>query len=252
MKKYFLFANWKMHKTIKESLEYADCLKNFKDYAEEVKIGIFPPFTALESFAKSVRSLPVSVGAQNMYHEEKGAFTGEISPLMLNEIGVKYVLIGHSERRHIFNEDNSLINKKVLSAMGHGIMPVLCVGETLDERNENKTKEVIREQIVKGLNGVNTTDFVIAYEPVWAIGTGINATPEQAKEVHQFIKELLHEKFGDSSSEISILYGGSIKSDNFNSLASVEEIDGGLVGGASLDCKTFIELYKILMNKKLK
>ncbi|BAL80945.1 triose-phosphate isomerase [Caldisericum exile] len=252
MKKYFLFGNWKMHKTIKETLEYADCLKGYVEYNEKFEIGVFPPFTALESFAKTVRSMPITVGAQNMHYEEKGAFTGEISPLMLKEIGVKYVLIGHSERRHIFKEDNGLINKKVLSAINHELVPVLCIGETLEERKSNKTESVIKEQIEQGLNGVNSNNFIIAYEPVWAIGTGVNATPEQAREVHKFIRELLFHKFGESSNDISILYGGSIKVDNFGSLAEVENIDGGLVGGASLDCSTFIELYEILKSKKLK
>jgi triosephosphate isomerase len=253
MRKYYLFANWKMHKTVKEALEYANYLKGEVEFNENVEMGVFPPFTAIESFSKAISNSPVKVGAQNMHYEEKGAFTGEISPIMLNEFGVQYVLIGHSERRHIFKEDNEIINKKVLSAISHGLIPVLCVGETLEERQSNKTETVIREQLEKGLRGVSSTNFIIAYEPVWAIGTGVNATPEQANEVHKFIRNYLVELFSNPEfKNVSILYGGSIKVDNFDSLANVNDIDGGLVGGASLDAKTFTELYRILKNAKLK
>lgn len=252
MRTYYLFANWKMHKTVKEALDYANCIKDKINDTKNIEVAIFPPFTAIESFSKLVVNSSIKVGAQNMHYEEKGAFTGEISPIMLNEFGVKYVLIGHSERRHIFNEGNEFINKKVISAISHGLVPVLCVGETLEERMNNKTEEVIKEQLEKGLKDVTTKNFIIAYEPVWAIGTGVNATPEQAKQVHEFIRIFLAELFKDSSfKDISVLYGGSIKVDNFESLAKVEDIDGGLVGGASLDCDAFATLYKILAKSKL-
>ncbi len=250
MRKYYLFGNWKMNKTVKEAVEYAKCVKGKVD--SSVEFGVFPPFTAISALSEAVSGTNIFVGAQNMYYEEKGAFTGEISPIMLKELGVKYVLLGHSERRHIFNEDNTLINEKVLSALSHGLVPILCVGETLEERQTGKTEEVIKKQLEIGLKGVQTSNFIIAYEPVWAIGTGVNATVEQASAVHKFIRaelnELLHDEIGET---ISILYGGSIKESNFEELANNNEIDGGLVGGASLDCVSFLTLYNILKKVKL-
>jgi triosephosphate isomerase len=250
MRKYYLFGNWKMNKTIKDAVEYANCVKGKVDGS--VEFGIFPPFTAINAFAEAVSGANISVGAQNMYFEEKGAFTGEVSPIMLKELGVKYVLIGHSERRHIFNEDNDLINKKVLSALSHGLVPVLCVGETSEERQNGKTEQIVKEQLEIGLKGVTTTEVIIAYEPVWAIGTGVNATVEQASAVHKFIRAELNKLFGNEAGEtVSILYGGSIKESNFEELASNNEIDGGLVGGASLECDSFLTLYNILKKVKL-
>jgi len=252
MEKFYLFGNWKMHKSIEESVSYAHCIKNeIKD--EAVIVGIFPPFTAIDRVSQILEGSNISVGAQNMHFEEQGAFTGEISPLMLKELGVKYVLIGHSERRHIFGECDEIINKKMISALLHGITPILCVGETLKEREEEKTEIVIKEQLERDLRDVKNKNFIIAYEPVWAIGTGKNATPSQAGEVHRFVRKELVRIFGDESLiDTPILYGGSIKVDNFSELSQEKEIDGGLVGGASLDCFTFLKLYEILRSQKMK
>ncbi|MDQ7056337.1 MAG: triose-phosphate isomerase [Persephonella sp.] len=252
---YLVAANWKMNKTVGETLEYLDLfIPSVKDLTK-VEIMIAPPFTALSSAsirldaAKKEGEYNVKLGAQNMYYEEKGAFTGEISPLMLNELEVDYVIIGHSERRHRFGEKDSLINKKVISAIEHGIRPVLCVGETLEEREQSKTLSVVERQIRNGLAGVER-DMVyidIAYEPVWAIGTGINATPEQAQEVHRFIRSLINEISKGNDSKTRILYGGSVNEKNARELIKEKNIDGFLVGTASLDPERFYRIITEVM-----
>ncbi|WP_457635415.1 triose-phosphate isomerase [Persephonella sp.] len=248
---YLVAANWKMNKTVGDTLEYLDLfLPSVKDLMK-IEIMIAPSFTALSSAsirldaAKKEGEYNVKLGAQNMHYLEKGAFTGEISPLMLTELNVDYVILGHSERRHIFGEKDDLINKKVISAVEHGIRPILCVGETIEEREQGKTLSVVERQIRNGLAGVEK-DIVyidIAYEPVWAIGTGVNATPQQAQEVHRFIRSLINEISKGNDQKTRILYGGSVNEKNARDLIKEPNIDGFLVGTASLDPEKF---YKII------
>ncbi len=248
---YLIAANWKMHKTVGETLEYLEVfLPSVKDLTN-VEIMIAPPFTALSSASIKLDSVKkegeynVKLGAQNMFYAEKGAFTGEISPVMLNELNVDYVILGHSERRHIFGEKDELINKKVVAAVESGLRPILCVGETLEEREQGKTLSVVERQIRKGLAGVEKDmEFIdIAYEPVWAIGTGVNATPEQAQEVHMFIRSLINEISKGRDEKTRILYGGSVNEKNARELIKEPNVDGFLVGSASLDPERF---YKII------
>ncbi|WP_029521425.1 triose-phosphate isomerase [Persephonella sp. IF05-L8] len=248
---YLVAANWKMNKTVGETLEYLEVfLPSVKDLIH-IDIMIAPPFTALSSAsikldaARKEGEYNVKLGAQNMYYVDKGAFTGEISPLMLTELDVEYVILGHSERRHIFGEKDDLINKKVIAALEHGLRPILCVGETIEEREQGKTLSVVERQIRNGLAGVEM-DMVyidIAYEPVWAIGTGVNATPEQAEEVHRFIRSLINEISKGNDHKTRILYGGSVNEKNARDLIKEPNINGFLVGTASLDPERF---YKII------
>lgn len=246
MRKVILAGNWKMHKTVKESIDFLNCVEG--EVKREPLMILFPPFTSLYEVGKHIgNNAFIRFGAQNMHFEKRGAYTGEICAEMIIETGAKYVLIGHSERRHIFNENDSFINKKVLSALDSGLIPVLCVGETLNERQALKTDEVIRHQLFEGLKNVKDTEFIVAYEPVWAIGTGINATPVQASEVHKLIRDYLDEIFMNGKGErTTILYGGSVKVENIEELSKEAEIDGVLVGGASLDCTSFVEIWRIL------
>ena len=248
MRKYLIAGNWKMHKTVEEARKFFEVfLKKLEEKAVDREIMIAPPFTCMFACAEAVKGSIVKLGAQNACWEPKGAFTGEISPEMLKEFGVKYVIIGHSERRHIFGETDELINKRVKGVFSAGLVPVLCVGETLEEREAGKTFDVVKNQLeegLKGLSGVNGENLVIAYEPVWAIGTGKTATPLQAQEVHQFIRERLKDLFGEKvSQQIRILYGGSVKPENAGSILEQPDIDGVLVGGASLDPEKFYEIY---------
>ena len=246
MRRFLIAGNWKMHKTVQEAVELVRELKELVSDVKDRDILVCPPFTALYAVSRELEGSNIALGAQNMFYEEKGAFTGEISPLMVKDVGCSYVILGHSERRHIFSETDELINKKVLSAVNHGLIPILCVGETLQEREEDKTKEVIERQVKEGLKGLNeTSEFVIAYEPVWAIGTGKTATPELAEEVHSFIREILAEMFGkEKADSIRILYGGSVKPENAAGLMSQPNIDGSLVGGASLKAESFAKIVK--------
>ncbi len=215
----------------------------------EFEIVLCPPFTSLSDVKELLSTTNLKLGAQNCHYEQSGAFTGEISPVMLKELGVEYVIIGHSERRHIFGETDDLINKKVKAVLNNGMKPILCVGETKEEREKGLTFCVVESQLRQGLYGVAKSEIrnvVIAYEPVWAIGTGIVAKPWQAQEVQGFIRDLLAKLYDEEvAASISILYGGSIKPDNFLSLMLQKDVDGGLVGGASLD-KQFAELAKIV------
>ena len=246
MRRLLIAGNWKMHKTVQEAVELVRELKELVSDVKDRDILVCPPFTALYAVSRELEGSNIALGAQNMFYEEKGAFTGEISPLMVKDVGCSYVILGHSERRHIFGETDELINKKVLSAVNHGLIPILCVGETLQEREEGKTKDVIERQVKEGLKGLNeTSEFVIAYEPVWAIGTGKTATPELAEKVHSFIREILAEMFGkEKADSIRILYGGSVKPENAAGLMSQPNIDGSLVGGASLKAESFAKIVK--------
>jgi triosephosphate isomerase len=242
MKQVIIAGNWKMNKTVKETVEFIKKVKKEK-LPKNVKIILCPPFTALSEAAKSLKGSNISLASQTLYYEEKGAFTGEISPLMLQETGCKYAIIGHSERRHIFGESDELINKKLLSAINHKLTPIFCIGETKEERQDGKTELILKNQISKGLNKVDVSKIIIAYEPVWAIGTGINATPKQAEESHLFIRSLIKQKYGENiSKNLKLLYGGSVTPENAKSLLSQKNIDGLLVGGASLDLKKFLRI----------
>ncbi len=251
MRRIIIAGNWKMNKTIEESVSFGLCIK--KMFYGKPEVILFPPFTAIKALSDALYDSDVGVGAQNMHFESTGAFTGEISPVMVKNAGANYVLIGHSERRHIFGEDDELINKKMIAAAGSELTPILCVGETLYERQNNLTEEVIERQIKVGLSEINySKNVIIAYEPVWAIGTGANATPEQASKVHQFIREIISSMYGvGSGDEITVLYGGSVKPENIEELAKMEDIDGGLVGGASLRCDTFVLMWKKLKSVKI-
>lgn len=253
--KYIIAGNWKMHKTVEESLDFVKTLDNKiagnPEYAQDnrVEIVVFPPFTSIHAL-KGI-SARIKTGSQNIFYEEKGAFTGEISPLMLQNL-VTYTLIGHSERRHVFGETDSNLNKKVKTAFKYGFTPMLCIGETLTEREEGNTFTKVKEQIDLDLAGISREEInkmAIAYEPVWAIGTGRNATPEQAQEVHAYIRNLLKERT-DSFRDIPLLYGGSVKPENSLDLLSQKDINGVLIGGASLQVDPFFAIicssYKLV------
>jgi len=236
MRKKLAAGNWKMNLTPSEAKDFAAKLAPKTKGDSDVVLCV--PFVSISDVVKAVEGSGVSVGAQNMHFEEKGAFTGEISASQLVGAGAKYVIIGHSERRQYFMETDEIVNKKLVKALEHGLIPIVCVGETLKEREDGITIELVRMQLKRGLLGLSKEDAaktVIAYEPVWAIGTGKTATSEQAEEVCAAIRELLEELYGkDTSEQIRILYGGSVTADNAKELFSQENIDGGLVGGASL------------------
>lgn len=249
MRKKLIAGNWKMYKTPQESIDFVEGLKNNVKNYEDRDILVCPPFTSLYPVSKIIKNSIIKLGAQNVYFEDEGAFTGEVSPRMLKEIGTEYVICGHSERRNIFMETDEVVNKKVKKTITSGMKAILCVGEKLKEREDGKTFDIVKTQIEKGTEGLDTTEhLVIAYEPVWAIGTGKNATPQQAEEVHSFIRELIGKLFGSSSAEeILIIYGGSVKPENIDSLMAQQDIDGVLVGGASLQLNSFLRIidYKI-------
>lgn len=248
MRKPIIAGNWKMFKTISEAIELANGLKRALFDIEGVDIIICPPFTALADIAEVIYDSNIQLGAQDMYWDEKGAYTGEISGLMLKDIGVKFIIIGHSERRQLFGEDNKSVNRKVITALKIGLKPIVCVGENLEERQKNKTLAVVKDHIEKGLESLGKEDIlntVIAYEPVWAIGTGKTATPEQAQEVQRFIRSMLSKMYNeDVASRVRIQYGGSVRVDNIKELMQQEDIDGALVGGASLEINSFAEIVK--------
>jgi len=243
-RKPFIAGNWKMHKTVAEAVALAVELKELLRNTDDVDILLCPPFTALHAVGAELRGTNILLGAQNMFYEDSGPFTGEISPLMLKDLNCSHVILGHSERRRYFCETDELINRKVLSAISHRITPILCVGEQLEERENHREKAVVERQLRSALKGVPLdTEFLIAYEPVWAIGTGRTATPEVAQEMHSFIREVLEELFSPGKADsVRILYGGSVKPENAKSLLSMEDVDGLLVGGASLVAKSFAEI----------
>jgi len=244
MRKSLIAGNWKMYKTPKESVEFVKGLKGaIKTYSDR-DILVCPPFTSLIPVFDELKGTSIKLGAQNVFFEDEGAFTGEISPKMLKEIGVEYVICGHSERRNIFGETDEIINKKVKKTVSAGMTAILCVGEKLEEREKGETFNVIKRQVERCLDGIKETEgIVIAYEPVWAIGTGKNATPEQAEEVHSFIRGIIERHYGKNSAEdIIILYGGSVKPENIDSLMAQKNIDGALVGGASLKLDSFLRI----------
>lgn len=243
MRKPVIAANWKMFKTMAETKDFLSAFKPLVQDADDVEIVIAPPFTSLTTAADSVKGTSIKISAQNIYFEKEGAFTGEISAGMLVDCGCTHVIVGHSERRQIFGESDELVNKKIKTALGAGLSVIFCIGETLEERELGKTFDVIREEVEKGLESVDMDRITIAYEPVWAIGTGKNATPQQAQEVHAFIRELLEKRFGNDDNT-RILYGGSVKPANIATLMGEHDIDGALVGGASLDPVSFSQIVK--------
>ncbi|NLF97662.1 MAG: triose-phosphate isomerase [Candidatus Riflebacteria bacterium] len=241
-------ANWKMHKTSQEARTFmAELLPKIADL-KEVDVLVCPPYTLISTVDQSREGSKVLLGAQNMHHESKGAFTGEVAPQMLKDLNCEFVIIGHSERRWIFGETDETINKKVHAAFANGLIPVLCVGEKLDEREKNLTDQVILNQMEKNLAGISedfVSGMVIAYEPVWAIGTGKNATTKDAKDAIALIREFVHSKFGQEvADKIRILYGGSVKPENIKTYMEQDGIDGALVGGASLEADSFAKLTR--------
>jgi triosephosphate isomerase (TIM) len=240
--KYFIAANWKMNKTIAETRDFIrDFVPAVKDVSD-VDIIIAPPFTALSAAGEALKNTNVRISSQDMFWEEKGAYTGEVAPGMLLDAGCSHVIIGHSERRQYFHEDDSIVNKKVRAAKKAGLGIIFCCGESLEEREAGKTFDVIRREVEKGLEGVDMENLVVAYEPIWAIGTGKTASNEQAQEVHAFIRGILKNIYGSAADEIRILYGGSVTPDNVDALMACKDVNGALVGGASLKPESFAKI----------
>ena len=245
MRKTIIAGNWKMYKTIVEAIELANGLKRefFKLDFAAVDVVLCPAFTALSEVAEVLAETGIGLGAQDVYWQDEGAFTGEVSPVMLKDAGAQFVIIGHSERRQFFSESNETVNNKIKAALKAGLTPIVCVGENLQEREAGKTFKVIEDHINNGLVGISGSDMlnlVVAYEPVWAIGTGKTATPEQAQEVHKFIRDLLKKNYGSEVADsVRIQYGGSVKPENITELMSKPDVDGALVGGASLKVDSF-------------
>ena len=262
MRKPIIAGNWKMYNSLAEArLLTAGIVEKLKDVQDacpengkqslavkRVEVVLCPPFTALAAVSEIVKNTGIELGAQNCHYQEKGAFTGEVSPKFLLDFGCKYVIIGHSERRQYFGEDDALVNRKLKAVMGFGLCPIFCIGETLDQRNQKLTFDVLKDQVQKGLEGIELNDplkMVLAYEPVWAIGTGVTATKEQAQEVHKHLRELLSQIWGrETADRVRIQYGGSVKPENIAELMDQPDIDGALVGGASLDPESFSRIIK--------
>ncbi len=249
MRKKVIAGNWKMNNDLSESqnliTKLTSGLSNLKINCDVI---ICPPYTSLSEANSLIKNTVVKLGAQNVYHEDNGAYTGEVSPQMLKSVGCEYVIIGHSERRTIFKESNETINKKIKKALEQGLNVIFCIGETLDEREKNITNDVIKKQVIEGLQEIDEksiANMIVAYEPVWAIGTGKTATPQQAQDVHNFIRKLIADKYSTSvANDLTIQYGGSVKPDNAKELLSQPDIDGALVGGACLKADSFIDIIK--------
>lgn len=244
----FIAGNWKMHKTIPEAVELAQEIKEKSRPLDSGTLVLIPPFPALYPVYQVLKKTPLKLGAQNVFWEKEGAYTGEVSPAMLQAAGCQYVIIGHSERRQYFRETDAKINKKIKAVLQTKLNPIFCLGETLEERQAGQTLEIIRRQLEKGLAGLQSEEIrriIIAYEPVWAIGTGLTATPAQAQEVHAFIRDFIAQNYGNSTADyVIILYGGSVKPNNAFSLMKEKDIDGALVGGASLKADSFLEITR--------
>jgi triosephosphate isomerase len=248
MRKRIIAGNWKMHKTLPEAVSFVEEVKRLVPPAERVDSVICAPFLFLDRLVQNVQGSDLKIGAQNMHFEDKGAFTGEISPVALKDIGVTYVIIGHSERREMFAETDETVNKKVLAAFKHGLIPIVCCGETLEQRESGKTNDIVGVQVKKALAGLTVEQakqVVIAYEPIWAIGTGKSSTAEDANEVCGHIRSILADIFSEEVAQaVRIQYGGSVKPENIREFLAQEHIDGALVGGASLDPKSFLQLVE--------
>ena len=252
IKKPIVAANWKMYKTPQEGVSFVGEICNLLLDKEKPTIIFCPSFTSLFHINENLSDSGIELGSQNVYFEPEGAFTGETSVRMLKDCGVRYVIIGHSERRHIFNENNTLLNKKLHAVLDNGLIPIFCIGETLNDRNTGYTKTKLKVQLTKGLDGIKDQlmdRIVIAYEPVWAIGSGVNAKPKQVEDTHLQIRELLAELFADEVvKQIPILYGGSVKPENAKKLIEVEGIDGFLIGGSSLKLELLYKIIEIVNN----
>jgi len=242
----FIAANWKMYKTVLETVAFVKELRKLAKDLYDVEIVIAPPFTALRPAADAAHASNIGIAGQNLHWEREGAFTGEVSAPMLKEAGAEYVIIGHSERRRLFGETDETVNRKLIAAVQAQLTPIVCIGETLQERDANETLAVLDRQIKRGLDGLTADQIgglVVAYEPVWAIGTGRNATPDQAREAHAHIRGRIRQWFGGVAADhCHVIYGGSVKPDNIRELSSLEDVDGALVGGASLDLRSFLEI----------
>ena len=242
----FIAANWKMYKTVHEAVVFIkECRSIVKDI-DDVEIVVAPPFTALHACAEAARNSPIGIAAQDVYWEREGAFTGEISAGMVKEAGGDYAIIGHSERRRLFGETDESVNRKLVATLAVQLTPIVCIGETLEEREAGQTLDVLDRQIKAGLDGLTGDQvgtLVLAYEPVWAIGTGRNATPQQAGEAHAHIRSRLRQWFGGGAGDhCHVIYGGSVKPDNIYELIALPDVDGALVGGASLDVRAFADI----------
>lgn len=249
MRKTVIAGNWKMNNDLKESekliVELKNLLQNEKPNCDVI---VCPPFTSLSEASKLVKGTVIKLGAQNMHFEDNGAFTGEVSASMLRSAGCEYVILGHSERRHIFGETDEVINKKIKKALAAGLKPIFCIGELLEERENGTTNDVVKRQVLKGLDGISAEDMqniIVAYELIWAIGTGKTASPAQAQEVHEFIRDLIEIDYSlEVANDLVIQYGGSVKPDNAKELLSQKDIDGALVGGACLKADSFLGIIK--------
>lgn len=248
MRKPLIAGNWKLNKTVPEALALVQSLKEAVADIDDADIVVAPVFTALGKVAETLAGSNIALAAQNCYPEKSGAFTGEISPALLKDIGCHYVIVGHSERRQLFGEDNALVSRKVKAVLAEGLNAILCIGETLSERENEQMYEVLSNQVREGLEGLSVAEMknvVIAYEPVWAIGTGKTASTEQAEEAHAFIRGLLQGLFDEeTAARTRILYGGSVKPDNVDGLMAQDDIDGSLVGGASLKADDFARIVR--------
>ena len=248
MRRPLMAGNWKMHKNIPEAIAMVKELKPLISDVKDVDVLICPVFTAIYPLSNEVKESNIKIGAQNVYWEPKGAFTGEIAVSMLSDAGCSFVIIGHSERRQYFCETDETVNKRTKATLDASLIPIVCVGETLQERESDNTFKVIEKQVKDGIKNFSKEEaekIVIAYEPVWAIGTGKTATPQQAQEIHEFIRKIYSEMYGlDIANKVRILYGGSVKPDNVSELMKQKDIDGGLVGGASLEASSFAKLVK--------
>jgi len=248
MRRVIIAGNWKMYKTVSESMELVNLLKRSVVDIDDVEIVVCPPFTSLSDVRELVMDTNIKLGAQDCHWEKEGAFTGEISCSMLKSAGCEYVIVGHSERRQYFGETNETVNKKAKAALKEGLKPIVCVGEKLADRQSGKTFDVVKDHVMNSLSGLTAEEIlkvVIAYEPVWAIGTGVNATKEQAQEVHGYIRGLLGKTYGaEVAGSVRIQYGGSVKPENIRELIAEEDVDGALVGGASLKADSFTQIIK--------
>ncbi len=252
MRKPIIAGNWKMNKTLTETKSFVDEVKGLIPNGDRVDSVVCAPALFLDYLTDELEGTALQVGAQNMHFEENGAFTGEISPVALNDLGVGYVILGHSERRELFGETDEVVNQKTHSAFKHNLTPIICVGETLEQRESNVTEDVVKEQVQKaiaGLTNEQVAQSVIAYEPIWAIGTGKTATSDQANDVCAFIRGVLKDETSDETANaVRIQYGGSVKPGNIDELMGKSDIDGALVGGASLDAKSFLQLLEAGQN----
>lgn len=248
MRKKFVAGNWKMFTNAATACRLATEVVRGLGNEKRVSVAVCPPFPYLSAVSEALQGSGVALGAQNCYHEKEGAFTGEVSPAMLVDVGCRYVILGHSERRHKLGESDAFINRKVHAALGAGLEVILCLGETLEERQNNRTEAVLETQLTGSLAGLDTASLrrvVLAYEPVWAIGTGQNATPEQAQQAHAFLRGQIRARFGEeTASALPIQYGGSVKPENAATLFHLPDVDGGLIGGASLNADHFLAIVR--------